>query len=250
MNLNGEKNMTFQKTVSSALIAVTLMTSSASAFAQVSAMEFDKVEVPAESRMVKTILKQIAASGAFDSEEGKAKLYEVIEKMLVKGREHALKNIDRMSEEKLRKQIVKSRERAFKDGNKVAAGAFDGFLSAPDGTLKDKLRALHSPEKEAQFLQRIKDGIERSGSVKQAIEDLDGCWDYMPLLTENLVLCAALCLELIYVLPGLFVFLVVPLLLSLALIPVAAVIDYVIIFPIYFFVEILPCEINGVPAAS
>jgi hypothetical protein len=233
--------MKTRRFIASCLIAQLLMTSTARLWADEPSFAPGNQETPASARLMKPLLRKVAATGAFDTEDGKAKLFEAIEKGLARGRELALANLDRLSDSEIRAQVRKTRERALKDGNSSAVQNLDGLLASPDGVLRLKLRALHSPEKEQQFLQRIKDKVASSGSVRQAVEDLDGCWDYVPLITDNVLILAIVFGYLCTLLPVGLLF-IPAFLIALALVPVALVIDYVVIFPFYFFIDILPCE--------
>src|SRR5579872_6152268 len=106
--------MNTQRFISALLVGSIFTTTSVSAYAQDSALlqalaaadpqsasiaiDPDKVEVPAASRLLKPLLTKIAATGAFDTADGQAKLFEAITRAVAYVHDTSMKNLDRLSD--------------------------------------------------------------------------------------------------------------------------------------------------------
>src|SRR3954463_1313687 len=102
--------MKLQTLIANTLILTTLFASTAQAAAMTALPpglgdfrdSTDFQEIPASQRLLKPLLHKILENDAFKGEEGKQKLLEILDHVLELGREKALANIDRMSEDQLR----------------------------------------------------------------------------------------------------------------------------------------------------
>jgi hypothetical protein len=193
-----------------------------------------------------TILKKIVATGVFDNEEGQAKLFEILEKTLKANHDRAMANIDRLSTDQIRGQLSKTRDRAVRAGNANLVTLLDGMAMAPDSELKDQVRALHSPERDARFLQAIRDSVKTAGSVSAALDTIDDdCWYFEPEQTEITLAIVLSLVEVGWYYPVLWPILLPIVAVMIVYLPIALVIDYVILFPITLFTEIIPCQIDN-----